>query len=63
MLNTVGYYDGLAAFLDHAVEEGFHLPEQRAKLVLAADPEDLLAKWSSAVPELGQEQGLGQREL
>ena len=24
VLNTAGYYDGLDAFLDHAVEQGFH---------------------------------------
>jgi uncharacterized protein (TIGR00730 family) len=45
VINTSGYYDGLAAFLDHAVEQGFHQPEQRAKLVLAADASDLLAQW------------------
>ena len=32
VLNTVGYYDGLTAFLDHTVEQGFHQPQQRAKL-------------------------------
>ena len=26
MLNTAGYYDGLAAFLDHAVAQGFLRP-------------------------------------
>jgi uncharacterized protein (TIGR00730 family) len=46
VLNTVGYYDGLAAFLDHAVEQGFHQPAQRAKLLLAADAADLLAQWA-----------------
>ena len=46
LLNTVGYYDGLAAFLDHAVEQGFHQPQQRAKLLMADDAEDLLAKWA-----------------
>ena len=45
MINTAGYYDGLAAFLDHAVEQGFHQPAQRAKLVLAADASDLLRRW------------------
>jgi uncharacterized protein (TIGR00730 family) len=45
LINTTGYYDGLAAFLDHAVEQGFHQPAQRAKLVLAADAADLLARW------------------
>ena len=45
VINTAGYYDGLAGFLDHAVEQGFQQPAQRAKLVLAADAEDLLAQW------------------
>jgi uncharacterized protein (TIGR00730 family) len=45
VLNTLGYYEGLAAFLDHAVEQGFHQPQQRAKLLLASDAEDLLARW------------------
>jgi uncharacterized protein (TIGR00730 family) len=45
-INTAGYYDGLAAFLDHAVEQGFHQPAQRAKLLLAADAEDLLTRWT-----------------
>jgi uncharacterized protein (TIGR00730 family) len=45
VINTAGYYDGLAGFLDHAVEQGFQQPAQRAKLVLAADAEDLLARW------------------
>ena len=46
MLNTVGYYERLAAFLDHAVEQGFHQPQQRAKLLMASDAEDLLAQWA-----------------
>jgi uncharacterized protein (TIGR00730 family) len=45
VINTTGYYEGLAAFLDHAVEQGFHQAEQRAKLIMAADAEDLLARW------------------
>jgi uncharacterized protein (TIGR00730 family) len=45
VLNVKGYYDGLGAFLDHAVEQGFQTAEQRAKLVMAADPDALLAAW------------------
>ena len=30
MLNTAGYYDGLTAFLDHAVEQGFQQPQARS---------------------------------
>jgi uncharacterized protein (TIGR00730 family) len=45
VLNVAGYYDGLGAFLDHAVEQGFQPAAQRAKLVMAADPDALLAAW------------------
>jgi uncharacterized protein (TIGR00730 family) len=47
LLNVNGYYDGLAAFLDHGVAQGFQPAEQRAKLVLAPDPEALLQAWSA----------------
>jgi len=42
VLNVRGYYDGLAAFLDHAVDEGFLRVQHRAVLSVAADPADLL---------------------
>jgi uncharacterized protein (TIGR00730 family) len=45
VLNVNGFYDGLGAFLDHAVEQGFQPAQQRAKLVMAADPDALLAAW------------------
>ena len=48
VLNVAGYYDGLAAFLDHAVAEGFLPPRQRAVLVFEAEPEALLAGLQSA---------------
>jgi hypothetical protein len=48
MLNVGGYYDGLAAFLDHAVSEGFLRAAQRAVLVSDADPETLLGALESA---------------
>jgi uncharacterized protein (TIGR00730 family) len=50
VLNVNGYYDGLAAFLDHAVEQGFQPPEERVKLVMAANADDLLARWSARRP-------------
>jgi uncharacterized protein (TIGR00730 family) len=46
LLNTKGYYDGFTAFLDHAVSEGFLRPEVRTRLLVAPDPEALLAAWS-----------------
>jgi uncharacterized protein (TIGR00730 family) len=42
LLNVRGYYDPLATFLDHAVEEGFLRPQHRAVLSVAADPVELL---------------------
>lgn len=45
VLNVDGYYDRLAAFLDHSVAQGFQHPSERAKLVMAADPGELLARW------------------
>ena len=46
LINTNGYYDGLAAFLDHAVDQAFLRPEVRARLTVAPTPGDLLAAWS-----------------
>lgn len=42
VLNTRGYYDGLVAFLDHAVDEAFLRPQHRATLVVEEDPAALL---------------------
>lgn len=42
VLNVEGYYDGLLAFLDHAVKEGFLRPDRRATLVAGTDPGELL---------------------
>jgi uncharacterized protein (TIGR00730 family) len=48
LLNVSGYFDGLAGFLDHAVQEGFLPVAQRAVLVSEAEPEALLAALESA---------------
>jgi uncharacterized protein (TIGR00730 family) len=42
VLNARGYYDHLAAFLDHAVGEGFLRPQHRAVLSVASEPGELL---------------------
>lgn len=42
-LNVLGYFDPLAAMLDHAVREGFLRPDQRRILNSANRPEELLA--------------------
>jgi uncharacterized protein (TIGR00730 family) len=38
LLNVAGYYDGLVAFLDHAVVERFLRPEHRAMLLCERTP-------------------------
>lgn len=43
VLNVDGYYDGLLAFLDHGVAEGFLAPAHRAYLSVADEPAALLA--------------------
>jgi hypothetical protein len=42
VLNVKGYYDHLAALLDHAVAEGFLRPQHRAVLSVASEPAELL---------------------
>jgi uncharacterized protein (TIGR00730 family) len=50
VLNVAGFYDTLAAFLDHAVQERFLRPQQRAVLAFEAEPEALLARLAGAEP-------------
>jgi uncharacterized protein (TIGR00730 family) len=42
LVNVRGYWDGLLAFLDHSLEEGFVRPEHRARLTVADGPEAVL---------------------
>ena len=42
VVNTAGYYDGLTAFLDHAVDEDFISARNRGLLAVAASPEAVL---------------------
>lgn len=45
ILNVKGYFDGLLAFLDHMVVEGFLRCEHRAMLLVDQAPEDLLDRF------------------
>jgi hypothetical protein len=42
LVNLGGFYDGLLAFLDHTVREGFIQPENRGLVQAARDAEDAL---------------------
>ncbi len=50
LLNTAGFYDGLALFLDTVLSEGFLRPQHRALLFNEPDPERLLGLMSSYAP-------------
>ena len=42
LLNVAGFYDGLLAFLEHALHEEFLRPTHREIVVSAADPDALI---------------------
>jgi len=42
LVNVGGFWDGLLRFVDHAVREGFIVPENRALVQVAGDPEGAL---------------------
>lgn len=50
LLNVAGYFDALLAFLDHAVEREFLLPEHRAMLLAESDGAVLLDRMAAHVP-------------
>jgi uncharacterized protein (TIGR00730 family) len=50
VLNANGYYDALAAFLDHAVTAGFLREQHRATLVVAETPDELLERFAAFTP-------------
>jgi uncharacterized protein (TIGR00730 family) len=43
LLNCFGFFDRLLGFLDHQVQQGFVTPANRALILEATDPEDLLS--------------------
>ena len=50
LFNVRGYFDGLARFLDHAVEERFVTPKHRAMLLVSEELDELLdglAAWEA----------------
>lgn len=42
ILNTAGYFDGLIAFVEHAIGQGFIKPKYRDLIVVADRPDELL---------------------
>lgn len=50
LLNVEGYYDSLLALFDHAVAEGFVLPQHRSLVVQETDPDGLLDRLACYEP-------------
>lgn len=50
LLNADGFYDGLIAFLDHVVQQGFLKPGHASLLLHAARPRDLINDLKSFRP-------------
>ncbi len=47
LLNALGYYDHLSAFLNHTVIEGFVNTDSRSMLITESDPETLLKRFEA----------------
>ncbi len=50
LLNVQGFYDGLLAFLEHSVEEGFMQRENKDRLLVAQEAGALLDQLIDYVP-------------
>ncbi len=50
VLNIAGYFDGMIAFVDHAVEERFLKPIHRERLIVENDADVLLGRLEAYVP-------------
>jgi uncharacterized protein (TIGR00730 family) len=50
LLNVQGYFDGMLAFVDHSVAEGFVKPEYRAMICVSDQPGDLLDAMAAYTP-------------
>jgi uncharacterized protein (TIGR00730 family) len=54
LLNVEGYYDGIAAFLEHAVAERFLREEHRSLLIVEEDPAAMVQRLVDFDPNLVQ---------
>ena len=50
LLNTLGYFDGLLAFLSHTIDEGFVRSQNAALIAVAPTPGELLERLRSPPP-------------
>ena len=50
LLNVDGYYDGLLAFMQHAVQSGFVTSDQQSLMQVNGDPRSLLTRIAELIP-------------
>ena len=50
LLNVCGFFDGLLAFLEHAIDERFVRREHRAMVIVSSSPDSLLEQFDQYVP-------------
>jgi uncharacterized protein (TIGR00730 family) len=62
LLDVEGYYAGIAAFLEHAVDERFLREEHRTMLVVEEDPRALLDRLLDWEPGVVQPKWIGREE-
>ena len=55
LLNVAGYYDALIALVDHATQEQFMRPAQRALLIVESDPAVLLDRFAAHKAAAGKQ--------
>jgi len=55
LLNVAGYYDALIALVDHATQEQFMKPAQRALLIIERDPAVLLDRFAAHKAAAGKQ--------
>lgn len=54
LLNIESYFDHLLRFLDHCVSERFIRPHDRAAILIAQDPSQLLTEFEQYTPSLNE---------
>jgi predicted Rossmann-fold nucleotide-binding protein len=50
LLNVRGFFDGLLAFIDHAIDERFVRRENRSMVIVSSSPGTLLELFDRYVP-------------
>ena len=52
LLNVRGFFDGLLAFVDHSIDQGFVRREHRAMVLVATSPDEILDRFERYAPNM-----------